>query len=261
MSQANLNRSTIGNLSAILDERLREFGLDLENNIPVVVESYDRNENVLIAFPAINVPITDGSYMQRDVIKVSCALMFGGNMIMSFPIKKGDTGWIIGGDRDTSLFKQNLQITNPNTLRLHKFQFGFFIPDKVKGYTISEEDADAVVIQSLDGSTKISAQPGKVKIVATDVEVDCTNLTGTCSSATLDASTSVVVTVPTMTVNGNLLVSGSISAGTGGGGSISMSGGTIVADGDVQTKGGALSVNGHVHTGVQSGGSNTGGAV
>ncbi len=88
-----------------------------------------------------------------------------------------------------------------------------------------------------------------------------TTLTLTCSGYTIVINSSgITLTAPTVTVNGNLVVSGTIT-GQGSGGA-SMQGnitttGSITAGGNVTA--GSIDLETHVHTGVTTGGSNTGG--
>jgi phage baseplate assembly protein gpV len=46
-----------------------------------------------------------------------------------------------------------------------------FFPDTLKSWSIDGANADALVIQSIDGSVCVSLHSGKVKIEATDIEV------------------------------------------------------------------------------------------
>lgn len=78
-----------------------------------------------------------------------------------------------------------------------------------------------------------------------------------CSTATVKASDSVTLDTPNTFCTGNLTVNNSISTGAGGG--------TITMTGNVAITGGSLTHNGvnigstHTHSGVISGGDNTGG--
>lgn len=231
MSLPNYNPSNASTLSGVLSEVLKNFGLTIENCIPAVVVSYDRTNNVAEVRPAINTILTDGTAKARDTIKLPVHLLGGAGIVISAPLSAGNTGWIIAGDRDITLFKQSLSVSNPNTYRTHKFSFGFFIPDKIKGITVQTGDENALTIQTLDGTTRISLLSGSVKVVSSNnVEVDCTNLT---------------ISATNVNITGNVSLDGDLSAS-----------GTITGQTDVVS--GTISGKSHKHGGVVSGGSSTG---
>lgn len=208
----NYNASNQSSMSGILEEVLKNYSLNLENCMPAVVVSHDRTNNTVIVTPAINMITTDGEPMQRANITLPVHIFGGGGIIISTPLKEGDAGWIVACDRDITLFKQSLKVSNPNTYRTHKLSFGFFIPDKVKGFTVQSGDSNAFLIQTLDGSTRIALSDGLVKIkTGGDVVAECTNLTITASNCKITAMTDIIGDT---TITGNLSVSGAI-VGTG----------------------------------------------
>ena len=71
------------------------------------------------------------------------------------------------------------------------------------------------------------------------------NATVTCPNVAIDASTGVTITAPTVTVNGNLAISGNLEGGTSGSGTATFNG-TITTTGDVQANG--ISLENHYHT-------------
>ena len=82
----------------------------IENCQPCIVQSVDYSTNTVIVKPAINVSTTVGEYVQRDVIKLTAWRFASGGFLIHYPIKQGDTGWMIASDKDTSLFKQEKAI-------------------------------------------------------------------------------------------------------------------------------------------------------
>lgn len=225
MSLPNYNPSNASTLSGVLSEVLKNFGLSLENCIPAVVVSYDRTNNVAEVKPAINTILTDGTPKERDTMKLPVHIFGGGGIVVSAPLAAGNTGWIIAGDRDISLFKQSLAVSNPNTYRSHKFSFGFFVPDKIKGVTISTGDEKALTIQTLDGTTRIALSAGKVKIVSSDeVEAECSKLTITATNVNITGTTAIT---GDLTVSGTITGQTDVVAGTVSGKTHIHSGGTI----------------------------------
>lgn len=187
----NYNLSNQFSWAGVLEEVLKNYSLGLENCLPAVVVSYDRAANTVVVTPAIKTVSTDGQSTPRANITLPVHVFGGGGIVISAPLKAGDTGWIIAGDRDITLFKQSLKVSNPNTYRTHKLAFGFFIPDKIKGFTVSGEDSGAFLIQTLDGSTKISLSDGLINITTGG------NLT---------------ITAPSCKITGNVEVEGDITA-------------------------------------------------
>lgn len=206
----NYNESNQFSLSGILEEVLKNFSLGLENCMPAVVVSHDRNENTVTVTPAINTIGTDGVASQRANITLPVHIFGGGGIVISTPLTAGDTGWIVAGDRDITLFRQSLKVSNPNTYRTHKFAFGFFLPDKVKGFTVQSGDSNAFLIQTLDGSTRIALSDGLVKIKTSgNIKAECTNLTIDATSCKITATTDIIGNT---SITGNLTVSNDITA-------------------------------------------------
>ncbi len=227
----NFNPANRDNLSGVILEVLKNFSLSLENCLPAIVVSHDRVKNTVIVQPAINTILTSGNAQARDNIEIPVHIFGGGGVIISAPLKEGDTGWIIACDRDIALFKQSLTISNPNTYMTHKFSFGFFVPDKIKGFTVQEGEDNAFLIQTLDGTTRLALSDGIIKIASKeDVEVECVNLTATADNVIINGNTH---------INGNLTVTGPITSQT-----------------DVIS--GTISGKLHTHSGVTAGNASTG---
>ena len=131
---------------------------------PCIVQSVDYSTNTVIVKPAINVSTTVGEYVQRDVIKLTAWRFASGGFLIHYPIKQGDTGWIIASDKDTSLFKQEKAIADPNTNLKHQCSQGFYIPDKINGFIVSSDDEGRLVLQNGSGSEKISVGESDTKL-------------------------------------------------------------------------------------------------
>lgn len=199
----NYNESNKSSFSGILEEVLKNYSLNLENVLPAVVVSHDRATNTVVVTPAINMIGTDGEPIQRANLTLPVHVFGGGGIVISAPLQSGDTGWIIASDRDITLFKQSLKVSNPNTYRTHKFAFGFFVPDKIKGFTVQSGDDSAFLIQTLDGSTRIALSDGLVKInTGGNIQAECSSLTITASSCKITGETE---------ITGNLTVSGEVT--------------------------------------------------
>lgn len=150
-------------LAGTLRAAFRKFMQQTDDMLPAVVTAYDRAKNRAQVTPCIAVLTTDGRAIPRAQIASVPVMQFGGGgVVLNFNLKPGDLGWIKASDRDISAFLQSFRQSPPNTLRLHSFQDAVFIPDVMRGWTIAGEDAEAAVLQTLDGSAKVAVAPGRV---------------------------------------------------------------------------------------------------
>lgn len=141
--------------------------------LPAQVIKYDRDTNRVQVQLLIAVVTTQGAQVSRpQLASIPVLLMGGGGFFLSFNLNPGDLGWVIANDRDISLFLQTYQETAPNTSRIKNFSDGVFIPDVMHNYTISPLDSGNAVIQSVDGSIKISLGTSKITIQAPTIELD-----------------------------------------------------------------------------------------
>lgn len=173
------NPSDTSSLSGVM----RIFSDYLQNLIeccqPCVVQSVDYATNTVIVRPAINISTTTGEYVQREVIKLTAWRFASGGFLIHYPIRQGDTGWMIASDKDTSLFKQEKNIADPNTNLKHQYSQGFYIPDKISGFNVSNDDSGRLVLQNEGGSERISIGAGDTKIFSSNLSITATNLTVT----------------------------------------------------------------------------------
>ena len=136
--------SLLGTFREVLKKNLMET----ETLLPAQVVSHDRASNRVTVQPLIQMVDTDGNRINRaQKTNLPVMLIGGGTFFVSFNLPAGSLGWIFAADRDLSLFLQEYDIQPPNTLRLHSFEDGVFIPDIMTGYTINSEDEQAAVIQ------------------------------------------------------------------------------------------------------------------
>lgn len=161
-------------LVTALEQLLYSNALFTENLLPAEIVQYDRESNLATVRPMIMFVDVSGNGIRRNqVVGIPVLSLGAGGFHISFPIKEGDLGWIYASDRDISQFKQSLSSTKPSTGRNHKFADGMFIPDMFRKYVINQEDADAMVIQSVDSATRISIRGDNIKITApSNVTVD-----------------------------------------------------------------------------------------
>ena len=213
---ANLDSLT-GTLKHVFKKLLQSVG----GMLPCKVINISSDNKTAQVQPLIAIVSTAGQQMSRaQIANVPILQIGGGGFIMRFPIKTGDLGWIIASDRDISLFLQSYSEQVPNTYRIKDFADSLFIPNVLTGYTIADEDSANAVLQSLDGTVKISFGNAQIKIAAptviveaTDATIDATTVEITSPTVTVNASTGMNVTTPTLAVTGNITATGTITPG------------------------------------------------
>lgn len=152
--------------------------LELEKVAPAKILKYDRKTNrANVEILNLGINSNGETVPKQPLTNIPCLILQGGGMVLSFPIKQGDIGWIVAADRDISIFKQVLSVFAPNTYRKHRYADGFFIPNKIDGFEISEEDENAILMTSIDGKTKLSISPEGITLTAqtTNVKGDLTS--------------------------------------------------------------------------------------
>lgn len=223
-------------MTGLLREVLRKTIQTLDNQLPAVVESYDRQANRARVRPLIQLVTTLGERVPREPIpSVPVLKLGGGGFFINFNLPPGSLGWLQASDRDISLFLQSLQEAAPNTRRLHSFEDSLFIPDIIDGFDISEEDSQAMVIQNTDGSVKMSLSDQRIALTAPQIVINVGGTTMTIDDGllTLDGAN--------QENSGDVTAAGTVTGETdviGDGVSLSShqhAAGTFVAGGDPVT--------------------------
>lgn len=178
INESTRNDSLEGLLAELSDSILKRC----EKSLPCVVVSVSANRQRVTVKPLIRIVSVDGTDTSRSVIEGLPVYQAGaGNLVMSFPVKAGDIGWIDTADRDISLFLQTYADSRPPTRRKHSFGDARFIPDMMTNFQIAGEDAAAVVIQDRAGTVKIALDAGQIRITnqAVSIVIDGSTVTGT----------------------------------------------------------------------------------
>lgn len=167
-------------------------------------------------------------------------LQGGANAVILDP-EVGDVGIVVFADRDISSVMANRGQANPGSRRRFDMADAMYV-----GVWSATTPTQYVRFSDADGIEIVS--PTKVKLLAPDIEIDC-------QAFELNASSSVAINSPNITLNGNVHNTGSF-----------INDGGIVANSSVAVTGaltqGSKNVGAaHEHSGVQSGSSNTGGVV
>lgn len=195
-------------LATAVEAWMRQQILTDDNVLPAKVISYDRATNVAQVQPMIKIVGLDDSTLSRNPLaNIPVISLGGGGFHINFPLKKGDLGWIFACDRDIAIYLETLAESPPNSTRVHDFGDGMFVPDVLRQYTINSGDDTnaAMVIQSTDGTTRISIWENNIQITApTQVTVNTpqTTFTGNVTiqqNLTVDQNATVT---ETLTVDG-----------------------------------------------------------
>ena len=254
--------------------------------IPAIVEEYDRKKNIVTVQPAIQESTSIGQYIKRAKIKAPVMQTAGGGFIVSFPLKKGDTGWLLTNDRDISLFKQQKTVINPNTYRSHSIEDSFFIPDYVSGFGEEKVNEENIVLRALKGATEVVVGKDKINLTIAQkkegnnkseelktqiqISLDTIQQTGKkfiseCENKDVQITKELKAKCPKITINGACAIESNSTI------TIQSSKVTINGDLDVTgkiqansveaglVKAGGISLSSHTHGGVEPGSGNTGG--
>lgn len=153
-------------LDGMIVQIIRNELKKLHTCIPAIVKQVIDRTQVIVS-PAVQQIDANWRSVEWANIKLPVHTPSGNAILCSAPLTVGDTGWIIAGDLDPTLFFNDM--TRParqNTLDRHNYQFGFFLPDKIKGFNISPDDDGGWYIGTEDGKTKIVLKDGEVSIVS-----------------------------------------------------------------------------------------------
>ena len=164
--QPSRNPSQDGRLYGVFRVALKKFLQGkVDDMLPAQVVAYNRTTNMASVQPLINVVTTLNTVQPRaQVASVPVLQMGGGGFVLNFPVRAGDLGWLKANDRDISLFKQVWGMIAPASGRMHDFADSIFIPSILTNFTIESADASNVVLQAVDGSTRLSMGAGNTVI-------------------------------------------------------------------------------------------------
>ena len=226
--------------------------------IPGIVQSFDPVAMTCEVQPAIQGKRRDedGSIQLVNMpMLLDCPVFFphAGGCSLTFPVKAGDECLVVFSARAIDLWWQSGGVQPPVEVRMHDLSDGFALVGVYsQPNVIPSVSTSAVQLRSDEGQAYVEINPTSHDItIATpaDVAVSCDGLTVSCNSMVVNAATSFTVNSPLINLNG------AVRSGGDGGENATFTG-DVNATGDVTA--GSTSLKTHVHSGVQSGGSNTG---
>lgn len=161
----------------------------------------------------------------------------GGGVTLTFPIKEGDECLIVFSSRSIDFWWQGGGVQERADGRILDLSDAFVIPGpQSQAKKISGISTSAAQLRTDNGAAFVEVAAGG-DITAT-----------TTGSMTINA--------PTITLNGNVTINGNLSQGMGEDGGTATMLGPVTVTNDVKAAGKSLTT--HTHSGVQTGGGNTG---
>ena len=176
MDDVNVNFNPyIDNIQGFVIAAIKKYLQSVQTCIPAIVSKVVSRDRVIVT-PAVQQVNSKWESVDWADIKLPVHSPCGGGIIVSVPLSVGDTGWIIAGDLDPSLFLNDMsKPQRQNTYNRHEYAFGYFVPDAIGNYNISSDDDGCLVIQSKDGSSKVVIGNDTLKIKSDSVIIETTD--------------------------------------------------------------------------------------
>lgn len=217
--------------------------------LPGILTGIDFDTFTCRVQPSIKGVITDEDGNQTQValpelLDVPIVFPKGGGFLITFPLAVGDEVLVVFSSRCIDAWWQQGNVQGPMETRMHDLSDGFAIPGP---YSVPKIPSGTVSTTNL----QIRNSSG-----LTYVEIDAAGKIGLVSPSEID------VTAPLLNLTGNVVITGTLvcgaltcaSIGTTGSGAASIGGALTAAS--VAAGGKDLAT--HVHSGVTTGGGNTG---
>lgn len=211
--------------------------------LPGIVSGFNASAMTCTVQPAISGArlVRGGSVVDVNLpVLLDCPVCFpsGGGATLTFPIKPGDECLVVFSSRCIDSWWQLGGVQGQAEMRMHDLSDGFVIPGPRSQPRKISVSNDAVQLRTDDGAAYVEINPATHKIKALtsgDVEIQATNIT----------------------LKGNIILDGQITQqNTAGGSTTATMIGPVNVTNDVTAGGKSLKT--HVHSGVQTGGGNTG---
>jgi len=212
--------------------------------LPGIVSGVNLEAMTLTVQPTIQGVVTnaagDNEFVNLPLLlDVPIVFPSAGGFIMTFPIKSGDEVLVVFSSRAMDAWWQSGGVGRPVEARMHDLSDGFAIPGpRSQAKKVANISTENVQLRADDGETYIEITPDQeIKLVSPikiTIDAPLTEFTGAITTGTNPAYDDYAEFA-----------------------------GNVISEQDVvaQGRGGNISLNNHVHDGVQSGGGNTGDPV
>ena len=142
-------------LDDVLTLVTRKMMMEVDDMLPARNLSWDAAANRAKVEILYQVTMTSGEMHQMEApAELPVQFPGGGGLMLVWPLKEGDLGWVKAVDRDMSLFLQSYDAQPGNTPRINCFEDGVFIPDVMHAFTVG--NAAGMSIQTLDGANQVT---------------------------------------------------------------------------------------------------------
>lgn len=206
------NEKQYSNLTDMLQFSFDQMLKDIYVSIPGIIETYNKSTKRCRVIPAINIALTDGSFLDPAPIEnVPVIWPGGGGFTILSPLPAGTPVEIKFSQRGISKFKEVFSQVDPD-LRMFDKTDAHVVP----GYgalSISPATGSGISMQAEDGGNYIYVESGTIKI---------------------HASSEVIIEAPINTINGPTTIDGTLEVT-----------GTITAP---EIDGGGVSYTTHIHS-------------
>jgi phage baseplate assembly protein gpV len=232
MTKRNSSIATLpDNIKQGIENRLK----DLHTSMPGIIESFDPVTQTASVQPAVRrIFIENEKLVPRDLpLLINVLVIFprGGGFSLTFPVAKGDECLLTFAERSFDNWHKFGEVRDPGARRFHSLSDATAyvgissLPNKIPNYDpvntqLKKDDGSASLSINADSSISLDAN--------SDINVTSqANIVAQCVTLSATASGSAEITAPTITLNGNVVINGSLSQGAGGA-SATLSGGLAV---------------------------------
>lgn len=230
-----LEQNEIPELETVLEEAIRAGMMDLRVSLPVRVEKYDHEKQMVDVKPLIKKEYRLNSEVVSLPIISSVPVNFpssdGGNCRIVLPIKVGDLGYVVVCDRSIDKWLSgNGQEVNPQDVRIHNFTDAIYVPGlRPFNNALIIDNADDLFIINTDSKIQMSpngqlllenfnttieiTESGDVGINAPgkDVDIESANIIGE-ATVKAEITAPAIDLIGAVTITGTLQVNGAIAA-------------------------------------------------
>lgn len=227
--------------------------VNLHTSLPCEVVAVDYEKQSVDVKIVVNKITADDTVVPFDTIQeVPIGYTQTKKYSMTLPINIGDTGQLIFNERQLDNWIVNNEIVEPDDTRKHSLSDALFIPNFVSRVNNIPNISDSELeIRTRDNLTKIRINENGT------ITADCKNFVINSENTTINATTKFTVVSPVSEFSNAVNVLGLLSASAYSG----LIGSTMTTNVNIEStadiKAGNISLNSHVHSGVQSGNANT----
>ena len=210
-------------LEALAQQAVRNALKDLHTSMPGIIDTFDPVKQTCTVQPAIKRIFVGGESVALPVlINVPVSFPSAGGFNITLPVKQGDECLIIFSERSIDNWLQFGELKIPNDRRFHDLSDGVVIMGlKSNPNVLTDYDPENLVIRNTANDVKVTI--GADNNVAID----------TPGNIAMNAATQIDIVSPIVNIDGDLAVTGAVTADT--------------VDGSSEVTGGGIALSSHTH--------------